>query len=153
MAISDKKSSAITPRKLLILGLLIVLSAIAAAGLWYVRVSDVSTKSILPPCLFHELTGLYCTGCGMTRALHYIMNGQLYPAFRMNPLAVASLPFLVWFMLLLLYRLYKGKPLPGMPTWLPWTILAVIVLYTVARNLPWEPFSWLAPTQLSWVRK
>jgi hypothetical protein len=153
MTVPTKKTSTKPQRRFVYLGLVALLLAAGAAGLWYVKVADPNGRSILPPCLLHEFTGLYCTGCGMTRALHYIMNGQLYQGFRMNPLAVLSLPVLIWVALLILYRLVMDKPLPSMPSWLPWAILAVIVLYTVARNLPWEPFSWLAPTVLSWVRQ
>lgn len=139
-------------RRVLALLLTLLFVAVTAAGLWYVKTYDPNGKSIFPPCLFHEITGLYCTGCGVTRALHYILNGQFYQGFRMNPLAVISAPFLLWLLALVLYRLYRNKPMPRIPMWAPWTILAVIILYTVARNLPWEPFSWLAPTEIPWMR-
>jgi hypothetical protein len=152
MMTSTEKPIPATNRKLLFIALLVVLLAAAAAGLWYLQFAYTSGRSLLPPCLFHSITGLYCTGCGMTRALHYFMQGQFYQGFRMNPLAVLSAPFLLWALLLTLYRLIMGKSMPNIPSWAPWAILAVILVYTVARNLPWEPFSWLAPTQLPWVR-
>ncbi len=102
----------------------------------------------MPPCLFYTFTGLYCTGCGMTRALHHIVNFRFYQAFRMNPLAVLSAPFLLWFTGLTIYRAALRRPMPRMPTWVPWVIIAVIIVYTVARNLPWAPFVWLAPTEI-----
>lgn len=152
MMMSTAKPMTAAHRKLLFFSLTALLLAIAAAGLWYIKFAYANGISILPPCLFHSITGLYCTGCGMTRALHYIMIGQFYQGFRMNPLGVLSAPFLIWALFVVLYRLIMDRPLPNIPTWAPWAILAVIVLYTVARNLPWEPFSWLAPTQLPWVR-
>ncbi len=134
---------------LAIAALLVIASA---AGLWVVKETDPNGPSILPPCLFYQFTGLYCTGCGITRALHLILNGHFYAGFRMNPLAVISLPFLVVLLVVVLLRLWKDRPLPNMPLWVPWAALAVIVLFMVARNLPWEPFSWLAPTEIPWVR-
>jgi len=54
----------------------------------------------------------------------------------MNPLLMISLPFLV---LLILVPRWSRKP------WLPWVSFTVIVLYGILRNLPYWPFSWLAP--------
>lgn len=122
--------------------------AVVAVGLWYIEQAYSRGGLVLPPCLLHTLTGLYCTGCGMTRALHHIVNGRLYQALRMNPLAVLSAPFLLWFTVLTIYRAFLKRPMPRMPAWMPWAIIAVIIVYTVARNLPWAPFVWLAPTEI-----
>lgn len=147
-ASTGKKAS--RGRRAAALAIAAALLVAAAAGLWYVKVTDPDNPhSLMPPCVFYQLTGLYCSGCGMGRALHYLMNGEFYRAFRMNPLAVASLPFLAGFSTVLVHRLWTNRKLPGMPVWMPWAILAAIVLYTVARNLPWPPFSWLAPVQIN----
>lgn len=152
MTVDAKNKNPRRGRMLLFLVLGILLLAMVLATLWYIKVIKFDGGSFLIPCVFHEFTGLYCTGCGITRAVHFILNGQLYAGFRMNPLAVASFPFLAACLCFVLYRAYKRRPLPAMPTWLPWAIFAVIVVYTVARNLPWEPFNWLAPTMVSWAR-
>ena len=34
------------------------------------------------PCIFHELTGFYCPGCGLTRAIASIVKLDFYQAFR-----------------------------------------------------------------------
>lgn len=141
-----------TSNKLLAITLPVLFVLLCAAGYLYLKLSDRVGSAILPPCVFHEFTGLYCTGCGITRAFRLLLEGQVYAAFRMNPLAVASLPFAIWYGGVLVVRLYRGRPLPSMPTWLPWTVVAIVIAYTVARNLPWPPFSWLAPTEMPWVR-
>ena len=38
------------------------------------------------PCLFHLLTGLYCPGCGGTRAVKYLLRGQITESFVYHPL-------------------------------------------------------------------
>lgn len=40
------------------------------------------------PCLFHEMTGLPCPGCGMTRAIVALLHGDLAQAFTHHPLGV-----------------------------------------------------------------
>lgn len=126
--------------------LAVFLVALAAAGVWFVKAVDPMRSGLYPPCLFHAVTGLWCAGCGMARALHDLLNGHIWAAFRMNPLVVSALPLLLWALGLVFYRLWKKKPMPKVPSWIPWAAIALIVLYTVARNLPWMPFAWFAPT-------
>ena len=38
------------------------------------------------PCLFLAMTGLYCPGCGGTRAVWYLLHGHLCLSFRFHPL-------------------------------------------------------------------
>jgi hypothetical protein len=138
-------------KKVRLIAYTILTAAVAAVGIWYIATAEPG-RSILPGCVFYQLTGLYCTGCGMTRAMQLLLHGHLYAAFRMNPLAVAALPFLLVFIGIMIYRTYRGRSMPNLPSWAPWAALVVIVVYTVARNLPWAPFSWLAPTVLPWIR-
>jgi hypothetical protein len=50
-----------------------------------------------PKCIFHELTGFKCPGCGSQRAIHYLANLDLVHAFNENALLVLSIPYvLVW---------------------------------------------------------
>lgn len=37
------------------------------------------------PCLFHLLTGLYCPGCGGTRAVRLLLKGKLIKSFCYHP--------------------------------------------------------------------
>ena len=116
------------------------------AGVWVLRVFDPNLAGgFFPACLFHSFTGLYCPGCGITRALHALVHFDLPRALAMNPLMVAALPLLA---------------LMAVHAWTPWRVLppraarvlnngyawiAVIAAYWVLRNLPWWPFAWLAP--------
>lgn len=38
------------------------------------------------PCLFHTFTGLYCPGCGGTRAVKYLLQGQIRTSIQYHPL-------------------------------------------------------------------
>ena len=38
------------------------------------------------PCLFHLITGFYCPGCGGTRAVKYLLHGQILKSIRYRPL-------------------------------------------------------------------
>lgn len=38
--------------------------------------------------MFHMLTGLYCPGCGGTRAVRSLLKGDLWMSFRYHPLVL-----------------------------------------------------------------
>lgn len=38
------------------------------------------------PCLFHLATGLYCPGCGGTRATIFLLHGHIGTSIRYHPL-------------------------------------------------------------------
>lgn len=118
----------------------------AALGVYLLRKFDPNAvDSPFPQCTFHVLTGLYCPACGSTRALYALVHADLPGALAMNPLLVLVLPLLP-----LLLAWHAGwqpralRPLIGLisrPNF--WFVL--LPVYWVARNLPWLPFSWLAP--------
>ena len=99
----------------------------------------------LPPCPSHWLTGLYCPGCGATRALHALLHGDLEKAFSMNPVFVMAMPVVV---LLIFHQLTKLPEKLIVIAYFfgdarPWAF--VLISYAVLRNLPWYPFNLLAP--------
>lgn len=40
------------------------------------------------PCLFHLFTGLYCPGCGGTRAVRALLGGDFRMSFQYHPLVL-----------------------------------------------------------------
>lgn len=90
-----------------------------------------------PPCLFHRLTGWNCPGCGATRSAHELLHGHLAAAWRDNALLVCALPFGVWLAVRAVVRRRRGETRPAVFRPLAfWILLAVLVGFTVLRNLP-----------------
>ena len=87
--------------------------------------------------MLHAMTGWYCPGCGTARAVSMLTHGHLLAALRMNPVTVLGLPLIG--VLYVTGRLDRLKPV-----WI-WTLLVVLVVFGVLRNLPWQPFTLLAP--------
>jgi hypothetical protein len=108
---------------------------------------DPSRYAIYPTCPFHQLTGLNCPGCGALRAVHQLIHGHLAAAFRLNPFIWIVLPVLLLAMAKNAIQQLRGAaPEPKMASsfWI-WLLLAALILFTVLRNLPFAPFTWLAP--------
>ena len=95
----------------------------------------------LPPCLFHQLGGWHCPGCGTGRAMVSLLEGRLLEAVGYNPILVLALPLLVG--LLCRFRLPARWSIPGQS--LSRLVLLVVASYWLLRNVPVMPFSLLAP--------
>ena len=120
--------------------------ASVAAACVVLFVADPHRFNFYPPCIFHKYTGLHCPGCGATRAIYYLLHGRLRDACACNVLlVVALLPMLLVMAVGKLLEQHGVLKLPVMPAWTIWLLLTVIVLFGIARNLPWHPFCLLAP--------
>lgn len=120
---------------------IVALAACTVAGI----ADPTRPGSGLPSCPFKTLTGWGCPGCGSTRMLHQLVNGDITSAARYNIVALVMVPVAVWMWLRWTQQRLGYRPLP---TWRPparilWMSLAVWMVFSVVRNLPWEPFTGL----------
>ena len=123
---------------------------VAGATILYTHnpVPEPGHVSYFPPCPFYKLTGLYCPGCGATRAAHCLLHGQVATAFDYNPLFVVALPFILYALGRQAMRTLRPDlappPRPVSQKWI-WTVLAVVLTFAVLRNLPQPSLAWMAP--------
>lgn len=123
------------------------LAAAGAAGVALLYRYEPTSVRFFPDCPLYACTGLLCPGCGTLRATHRLLHGDLAGALSMNPLMVLALPFLAWALWATWAHNRHGRPLP----WLlasstgGWILFATLIGYMVLRNLPWHPFTLLAP--------
>ncbi len=102
----------------------------------------------LPECMFHRMTGWYCAGCGMTRASYSLMHFRVADALGYNPLGVILLPFVMLGIILEVVGWVSGRKdffrmRIGARGAL--VLLTALLIFFVARNLPWWPCTLLAP--------
>jgi len=115
----------------------VIITALVISAGAILFVIDPMRMGIFPPCPFHRYTGLWCPGCGTTRALHQLLHGNLAAAFRCNPLAILALPWVGYLAVRDDHPLLK-------PGW-QWVLLGAVVVFGVLRNIPVYPFTLLAP--------
>ncbi len=97
------------------------------------------------PCVFYEITGLYCPGCGITRLCLSLFEGDIYQAFRYNPIIFIDLPIL--FILFVLNIFFKNnKNIKKITDVIIIFLATITIIFGVIRNIP--IFSFLAPTQI-----
>ena len=99
----------------------------------------------LPKCFFHELTGLYCPGCGGQRSFHALLNGHLLNAIDYNLLFILFLPLIIYFILAFTWGIEHAATSFIYKPVFSFTVLIVVVSFWILRNIPFAPFSWLAP--------
>ena len=110
-------------------------------GVAYVAISDPSDGGVFLPCPFRTLTGWWCPGCGLTRATHHLLRGDVVQALRFNLfvlviLAALTATWAVWFVAA------TGRSVARVlapPTWVPVSAVTVLVMFAVVRNLPGVP--------------
>ncbi len=120
---------------------------LAAAGV-YLAAADPLRGSVYPVCPFHRLTGWWCPGCGMTRALHHLVTGDVVAALAANVLFPVVLVLGGYLWLSWVWPAVTGRPVPSLgrvPSGVWAGAVAVAVVFGVLRNLPLDPFSALAP--------
>lgn len=105
---------------------------------------DPARNSFYPVCQFHLMTGLYCPGCGATRASYQLLHGNLFSALHDNALFVVALVALALRALWFANRRARRQPVRFfIPPGALWAFLALALVFVLLRNLP--AFSFLAP--------
>ena len=131
------------------LGLSACAAALACAGALYLYFMGPGTIPL--SCVFHEVTGLYCPGCGAGRACYSILHGQFLEAFCYNPLMTVLLPLIGLYIAARMvdWVVTGGNHIDRKINvkFLTW-VLVIVVVYGVLRNIPVFPFTLLAPEGL-----
>ncbi len=105
------------------------------------------TTGFFPVCPLYSLTGIHCPGCGLTRGFHALFHGDVLTALHYN----ALLPVFAFVFGLLLVSLVlivvRGRGLSWrvFPPSAMYGFLILAAVFFVLRNLPFYPFTLLAP--------
>ena len=99
---------------------------------------DPAHSHLAPKCMFHALTGLDCPACGGQRALHSLLNGEVWLSIRYNPFLWLCTPYIF---LLLYASIFRGERTQRLYDRLTSkrVVMCYLVLYVVwwvVRNLP-----------------
>ena len=115
-----------------------ILTAMALAVYLAVRLGAFDMLGGLLPCLLHSTTGLYCPGCGGTRAVKALLAGHLLLSMYYHPFVAYTVFVGGWFMISqTIQRVSRGRFPVGMhyrDIYL-WLALAVVLVNCLVKNL------------------
>ncbi len=87
------------------------------------------------PCLFHFFTGLYCPGCGGTRAVKFLIQGDIARSVQFHPLVVYTAAVVL--VELGSYALSRALRRPGL----------------FVGHVDWFTYGGVAITAVNWIYK
>ena len=120
-------------------------------GVYLLKAIPPVEDSWYPRCQLHSLTGLHCPGCGTTRALNACLNGRIAQAVAFNSLAFIVAPFVCWSLFQSVRTWHQNrelKPESAPSRFLKLFLVILVVAFGILRNIPWSPFTLLAPHEL-----
>jgi len=127
---------------IIIIGVLVFFAILALYIYW-----NPSDSNIFPKCPLYSITGIYCPGCGSQRAAHQLLNGNVIEAVRHNYLIALLFLVLLYqaFIFLMNNVLNRGVTNLLHKSKVTLSILIVIILFWILRNVNLFPFTELAP--------
>ena len=114
--------------------ILIIYGAIFGVGVLYAFLILHTPFRI--PCLFREVTGLQCPGCGTSRMALALMRFDIPAAFAYNPVAFFSFP--AWFLISIAGFFGHPKILrdPKILLRILYINIVIYMIFAIFRNLP-----------------
>ena len=104
----------------------------------FIKTTNIQLSKYLFPCVLHSLTGLYCPGCGGTRAIAFLLHGDFLHSLVYHPFVPYAFVLCTWFMISqTIQRLSKGKIAIGMryrDIYL-WIALGLVLANCLIKNL------------------
>lgn len=97
------------------------------------------TSAFAPKCIFRLLTGYDCPACGIQRAIHTLINGDLVTALRYNYFLLISIPY---FIAIAITTFWKADLIVKMGYYVQHpkvvrAILVLIIIWWIVRNIPY----------------
>ena len=126
--------------------LLVTIAVITMSLLYFFY--PAGSGSFHPNCIFHELTGLFCPGCGSQRATSALLHGNVIKAADLNILFIVSIPLILYSAFVFTWNGFNKRKISQRIFYSPVFVkafLLVVIIFGILRNLPFYPFRWLAP--------
>ena len=104
--------------------------------IWLYSTFNPESSYLFPKCIFLQLTGYRCPGCGSQRVIHCLLNGDLRGAFHYNAFLVLAIPYVFLLAVSSMFRQYTPKIYSTLshPVVIR-TILLLVILWWIFRNV------------------
>lgn len=110
-----------------------------ACLLWlFYRLFPIPLEKFLLPCIIHTVFGLYCPGCGGTRAVAALFHGDFITSFIYHPLVLYTAVIAGWFLISQsIERISKHRIKIGLKyrdSYI-WAALIILIINFIIKNM------------------
>lgn len=130
-----EKETEIIDRVFFIAGMLGVL-VVALCVIWW-KVTGKSPIPPVPPCMIHAVTGIYCPGCGGTRAAYVLLCGKPLLSLYYHPIVLYTVVVGAAFLVTQTIGRLSGGRFRAVVHFRPvylWIALALVVINCFVKN-------------------
>ncbi len=129
-----------------ILKLIFIFLLMSSLGYLYFRYDPINNL-LFPKCPLFVTTGIYCPGCGSQRATHALLHFDIFNVFKSNLLFLPIILLVSYHFGIQIINKILVKNYQSIldHTKAPLIVLIIVMLYWLLRNIPFIPFSFLAP--------
>lgn len=120
-----------------LLGCIFAAIALILAAIW-ASAGMPNLAALLPPCLFHQISGYDCPGCGGTRAVRALLRGHLLQSALYHPFVPYAAAVYLYFMATqAAERISRGKLKIGMryQNKIVWIAVGIILGNFLLKNI------------------
>ncbi len=115
-----------------------IIFLIVVIGIIFIIVKIILPNYEAPPCIWNELLGIYCPGCGGTRSFVALMKGEFLMSLWYHPLVIYAVGIYGAFMISHGFaKITKNRYIKGIPFY-PWYLylaLFIIILNVIIKNI------------------
>lgn len=130
-------------RKFFKISIVIILSIIVICALIYIKFFYNIEEGF--ECVTYKHFGILCMGCGSTRQLYYLLNGDLKSAITYNIGAIIIYPAYTYLYYLILRWGLFDKKIKTKQAYILAIIAGILLLYMILRNIPIRAFAAFRP--------
>ncbi len=120
--------------------------AMVVLGYLYFKYDPINNL-LFPKCPLYATTGIYCPGCGSQRATHALLHLNIPEVFNSNILFLPAIIIVVLHYSISVTNKFTGTTYTSIldKSKAPLVIFIIVILFFILRNIPYAPFTYLAP--------
>ena len=124
-----------------------IFAILFTAGMAVISILPIEISDIAGPCIFHQITGLYCPGCGGTRAVIAFAHCRFLKSFYYHPVVLYGGFVYILFMVRGMIASLSKEKYPYMKFSFIYIYIAIgiIIIQFILKNilLIFYNFAWL----------
>lgn len=129
MAVLENKEIKKRVKNLFFVGFILFL-VLLGYYFWYINFPKLALK-----CIFYEITGLHCPGCGITRMLASFLRFDFVKGIKYNIFLGVTLPFIVGIIIYSCYLYIVDKKSGKGFNIICYVYVVMLIVWSVVRNL------------------